>query len=71
MLTISRAPALICSTPFKVSERDVKYAPAVISLVLYYRNSTFIEEFSTKNACGRSSIQRYLNFPIDLTKSLA
>ena len=50
-LTISRAPIPICQAVFAISAIDNKYAPAVVSPVLFFSNSTFIGKFScnTKN----------------------
>ena len=65
MLTINRASVPICWTPFTTSTTENKYDPAVISPILYSKNFTFTEEFSTKNACGKFNIPRYLNCQIN------
>ena len=41
-------------------------ARTVYFSLLLSKNSTFIEIFSIKNPCGKSSIPRYLNLPIKL-----
>ena len=45
-----------------ISAVDNKYAPAVIPPVLFSRDFMFLQEFSTKNSCGRSSIPKISKF---------
>ena len=44
---------------------DRKYTPAVISPALFSKNFTFTDNFSVKASCGKSSIPRYLNLPLN------
>ena len=48
------------------STTESKYTTVVISPVLFSKNSRFTEEFSINNSFGKSSVLRYLNWPVNL-----
>ena len=67
-LIINRAPVPNCWQSLTISVKDTRYGPAVISYVLLFTNSTFIDKFSIKNSCDKSSISRHLQLLMDLNK---
>ena len=68
VLLINRAGVPIYWQSLAISVVDTRYVPAVNFPVLLLRFSTFIDDFSIKNSCGKSSIPRCLGLLRDLNK---